>query len=183
MQDRRGRTVLHLALLRYTHADAILEYLSSIADVAIADHKGSTALHTALCCNASQGVFSALLGSTQGAVAVNLRNGKGKTPLHNAMTRRKMDAVWAIARIADVNVADREGKTALHHAVQLDQTRLLDFLLHERNGDPLIRDHQGQTPLALACTMNTRGRRSYRLSLIYQLCQYGVAYGNLQNMM
>ncbi len=183
IQDLRGRTVLHLALeAKYSRDDAMLEYLSRVVDVSIADQTGETALHKALYYNASQAVISALLGSTQGAVAANMRNGTGMTALHLAMVLRNVEDAWAIARLADVNVSDDEGKTALHHAVQMDQPLFLEFLLHEKNGDAWIRDHQGYTPLTLACTMYTSDRNS-QLSLIYHLCQYGVAYGDLQNMM
>jgi len=183
IQDDRGRTVLHLAVkTNYVGDVAVLEYLSSVVDVSIADEKGATALHTALERNTPQAVISALLGNPQGAVAVNMRNGEGKTALHDAIVRKKMDAALAIARIADVNVADYEGKTALHYAIMLDEPSFLYFLLHERNANPSLRDHQGHTPLALACMRNTCHNES-QLSMIYHLYQYGVAYGNLQSML
>jgi len=183
IQDLCGRTVLHLALEQREGDDvAIFECLSSLVDVSIANVKGETALHTALYCGASQAVISALLGSTQSAVAANLQNGAGKTALHDAMVLQNMDAALAIARIANVNVPDSEGKTALHHAILLDEPLFLEFLLHERNGDPLLRDHQGHTPLALACMMDTCDN-DVQLSMIYALLQHGVAYGKLQNML
>ncbi len=151
-------------------------------DVSIADETGATAIHTALYCGASQTVISALLASTQGTVAANMRNGKGKTPLHDALVLNIMDAAFAIARIADVNVPDHDGKTALHYAIQLDEPSFMDFLLHDRNANVFLRDHQGHTPLTFACTLDTFDSHSQLLSLIYQLCQHGVAYGKLQNM-
>jgi len=182
IQDTGGRTVLHVALERSKGDDlAVLEYLSSVADVSIANERGASALHTALYCGASQAVISALLGSTHGAVAANMRNGKGRTALHHAMVRKKMDAALAIARITEMNVADHQGRTALHHAVLLDELGFLEFLLHEREANPFLRDHRGHTPLALACKRDTRDRNS-QLSSIYALLQYGVAYGKLQNM-
>jgi len=182
IQDLRGRTVLHLAVEKnYVGDDPFLEYLSSVVDVSIADEKGATALHTALKSNTSQAVISALLGSPQGAQAANLRNGEGKTALHDAIVQKKIDAARAIARIADVNVADYEGKTALHYAIMLDEPSFLYLLLQE-NANPSLRDHQGHTPLALACMRNTCYNES-QLSMIYHLYQYGVAYGNLQGML
>jgi len=182
IQDTGGRTVLHVALERSKGDDlAVLEYLSSVVDVSIANERGASALHTALYCGASQAVISALLGSTHGAVAANMRNGKGRTALHHAMVRKKMDAAVAIARITELNVADNQGRTALHHAVLLDESGFLEFLLHEREANPFLRDHRGHTPLALACKRDTCDRNS-QLSSIYALLQYGVAYGKLQNM-
>jgi len=183
IQDLHGQTALHLALQQSEIADkAILEYLWRIVDVSIADENGATALHLALECGASQEVISALLGNNQGAVAANMRDGEGNTPLQDALLLDNMDAALAIARIADVNIPDSDGKTALHYAVELEEHSFLHFLLHERNADLLLRDHQGYTPLAVACSLDTVDSNS-QLSLIYQLCQYGVAYGNLQSML
>jgi len=183
IQDQHGQTVLHLALKRSKGEDlAILEYLSSVVDVSIAHVNGGTALHTAVDYSASQAVISALLGSAQGAVAANLRNVEGRTALHEAMVRKKMDAALAIARIADVNVPGNEGNAALHHAVLLGNLDFLVFLLHERKADPFSQNNQGHTALALACMQDT-GCSNSQLSLIYHLCQYGVPYGILQNML
>ncbi len=173
--------MLHLAI-GGREDDAVLKYLSSVVDVLIADENGTTALNTALHYDASQEVISALLGSTQGAVAANMRNFKGKTALHDAIVLENMDAALAIARIADVNVPDYEGKTALHYAILHDAPLLLQNLLHERNAHPFVRDHQGRTPLALACMLDTWDIAS-QLTSIYHLFQYGVAYGKLQNML
>jgi len=139
IQDDHGLTVLHLAVkTNYVGDSAVLEYLLHAVDVSIVDEKGTTALHTALECNTSQTVISTLLGNPQGAVAVNLQNGQGKTALHHAIVQQKVDAALAIAWIADVNVTDYEGKTALHYAVMLDEPSFLYFLLHERNANPSL---------------------------------------------
>jgi len=140
IQNHHGQTALHLAL-KWSEiiADkAILENFLHIVDVSIADETGATAIHTALYCGASQTVISALLASTQGTVAANMRNGKGKTPLHDALVLNIMDAAFAIAWIADVIVPDHDGKTALHYAIQLDEPSFMDFLLHEGNADVFL---------------------------------------------
>jgi len=184
IQNHHGQTALHLALnwSKIIADEAILENFLRIVDVSITDETGATALHTALYSVASQAVITALLASTQGAVAANMRNGKGKTPLHDALVLENMDAAFVIARESDVNVPDRDGKTALHYAIKLDEPYFLELLLHKRNANVFLRDHQGHTPLALACTLDTLDSKSL-LTLIYQLCQHGVAYGELQNML
>jgi len=139
IQDDCGQTMLCLAVKKNYIGDiAVLEYLSHVVDVLIADEKGTMALHTALESSRYQAVISTLLGNPQGAVAVNLRNGEGKTALHDAIVQKKMDAALVIARIVDVNVTDYEGKTALHYAVMLDEPSFLYFLLHERNANPSL---------------------------------------------
>jgi len=181
--DLHGQTVLHLALKQSEKDDHdILECLSSFVDVSIANEKGEMALHTALYCGASLAVIFALLSSTHGTAAANLHNGKGKTALYDAMVLKRMDVALAIAWIADMNAPDNEGKTALHHAILLDEPLFLEFLLHKRDGDPLLRDYQGHTPLTLACMLDTSDGDA-QLSMIYRLCQHGVAYGKLHSVL
>ena len=49
----------------------------------------------------------------------------------------------------DPNVPDHNGRTALHHAAETAQARILNALL-EAGGDPDVRDRDGSTPLHLA---------------------------------
>ena len=54
-----------------------------------------------------------------------------------------------LAEGTDPNVPDHNGRTALHHAAETAQARILNALL-EAGGDPDVQDRDGSTPLHLA---------------------------------
>lgn len=56
---------------------------------------------------------------------------------------------YLLERGADINVQDKNGKTALHHAVRVRNHRLLRLLL-AKGANPNIRDKDGMSALALA---------------------------------
>jgi len=91
------------------------------------------------------------------------------------------DAVQAICKVANVNVQDKHGRTALHYAIQDHQIHYVDMLLGQMV-DVSIRDKEGHTALGLACSLQCSEENSL-LSIIYQLCRHGVAYGELQYML
>jgi len=78
--------------------------------------------------------------------------------------------------MANVNAQDRHGKTALHYAIQKNRFACIKMLLYEQNADSSIQDCEGNTPLSSACQQPME-EDSVQLSLIFQLHQYGVAYG------
>ena len=51
-----------------------------------------------------------------------------------------------LAEGTDPNVPDHNGRTALHHAAENAQARILNALL-EAGGDPDVQDRDGSTPL------------------------------------
>jgi len=87
---------------------AAIEYLSNIIDIRIPDIGGNTALHLAVKRHHAEKIVSVLLRSRYAAEAVNIRNRRGRTVLHDAVTYcTDSDTVLAIADLAaDVNMTD-----------------------------------------------------------------------------
>jgi len=182
----KGGTVLHLALERENYDLAVIEYLSKFIDIRIQGIEGNTVLHVAVKrYYAMIELLPLLLRSRYATEAVNVRNSShGATILHDSIIlRRDKDTVEAIARMANVNVTDGDGKTALHYAVALKPI-YVSILLHQMP-DLSIRDHHGNTAFVLACCSKT-GRRKQKqkdqLSNIFALYRHGIAYGEVPNM-
>jgi len=178
LQDYKGCTALHLAL-ENDCSDSLLQYLSNATNVSIPNRKGETSLHTAVLKGRSEAVILALLGSRHGAEAANIQDSMGRTALHWVIFRNKDDdekVVRALSRVTNVNAQDHQGKTALHYAVERIKIAFVNILLYEQKKNLCLQDYQGNTPLSLACKPRRRKVRC-QLSVIFQLYQYGVAYG------
>lgn len=81
---------------------------------------------------------------------VNDRNQMGKTPLHHAVTYRKLGAVeFLIAHGADVNVSDDTGMTPLHIAATLNRVEEAKALVRA-GADAEAMDKFGDRPLHAA---------------------------------
>ncbi len=97
----------------------------------------------------------------------------------DAIIHENTGAVMTLFPVTDINICDGEGKTALHYAVQMKDGTYVGMLL-ERDINILIRDAEGNTALALACSFHYYSH--LQLSTIFQLYRYGVAYGKHLNM-
>jgi len=180
IQDKRGRTVLHLALENTDSNKSVIDYLSSKADVSIQNREGNTPLHIAVMSDLSEITLQMLRGrhSTE---AANTLNGHGRTPLHDAVLRNNTDLVQAIGQIANVNIRSHDGKIALHYAVTEKATTCLELLLMLQ-ANVLMRDNDGKTALALACNIRDDEESHSQLTMLFQLYKHGVAYGDISNM-
>jgi len=185
----KGGTVLHLAVVKQNYNLSVIEYLSKIIDLRIQDMNGNTVLHLAVKRYQAFEIMPILLRSRYATEAVNIRNVLSShgatTVLHDAMIhRRDRDTVEAIAGMANVNMIDGDGKTALHYAVTLKPMYVA--ILLNRMPDVSKRDHHGNTAFMLACCYQTNGQKKrkqkYQLSNIFALYRYGVAYGEVPNM-
>ncbi|WP_313191521.1 ankyrin repeat domain-containing protein [Sphingobacterium sp.] len=89
-----------------------------------------------------------------------------RTLLMNAILYGEMElAKWAISRHADVNHQDKKGLSALHIAVERNQSKLVSFIL--QNGVAVdLQDHYGNTALWRAMMDNVD------IKIIYILFQY-----------
>jgi len=155
-------------------SESILQYLSNAVNVRITDRNGDTSLHIAVRRCRSKEVILALLDSRHGAEAASIPNRHGMTALHMAVSTTYSDEfVRVLSQVINVNAQDRDGKTALHYAVEEKQIAFLNILLYEQKADPSIQDYEGNTPLSLACELPMENH----LSHIFLLYQYGVAYG------
>jgi len=159
----------------------LIEYLSNVTDLRIRNHDGDTALQVAnfnYFCGGD--IISVLLRSPSAAEAVNVRSARGgRTILQDAITfHRNYDTVLAIAKMANVNLPDDNGKTPLHYAVAASLINNVQLLL-SCQADVSIRDHDGNTAFVMACSGVVN---KWRLSIIYELLRHGIAYGELSNM-
>ena len=99
---------------------------------------------------------------------VHTLDGKQKTPLHAAVTYRKMDVMPVLLEYgADINRKDITGMTPLHVAAMLGRTEAAQWLL-EHGADPEIEDNFSDTPLHTAVVFG-RGQ------IIKILTSHGIA--------
>jgi ankyrin repeat protein len=87
-------------------------------------------------------------------VNVNAKNSTQETPLHLAVLFRDEDtasrvADRLIANGAELNAPQKGGQTPLHHAVARGSKTIVETLI-QAGGDPMIKDHQGRSPMDLA---------------------------------
>jgi len=175
IQDYKGRTVLHTVVACVSRYYSFIEYLSGVVDVRIRDVNGDTALHIAARRDQSKQYIDVLLRGHHGKDAANVRNNQGRTALMDAIIKRKTEAVMTLIRVTDIDISDVKGKTALHYAIQMKEFKYL-YMLLKRDANFLVRDDEGHTALALACSLPDFDSCS-QLTMIFQLYRCGVAYG------
>lgn len=146
--DKTGETPLHLAA-RYARADAAKRLLDA-GDDAIAnaqDNTGRTPLHASVAADA-QGVFHILLKNR--FTNLDAKTYDGTTPLMLAARLAIEGMVEALIEAnADVNIADENGKTALHWAAAVNNVEAVNVLL-KNNANRDAQDLKDETPLFLA---------------------------------
>ena len=99
---------------------------------------------------------------------VRALDGKGKTPLHAAVTYQKLDMMPILLENgADINSKDMTGMTPLHVAAMLGRPEEATWLL-VHGADPQITDEFGDTPLHTAIVFG-RGQ------IIKVLVAHGIA--------
>lgn len=82
---------------------------------------------------------------------VNIVDKKKKSLLHYAIQLQWNEAFQLLIRFyIDVDLADVKGNTAFHYAVLYNRLSYLRVLM-TTNGNPMLRNNEGQTPLYLAC--------------------------------
>lgn len=148
LQDKWGQTPL-IMCASDQNWDGFCLLMEKRADVGKATPRGGTALHYA----AGHGDMSMVKALLERGERVDAPIEKsGETPLIVACRE------WAHSYImepllvggADVNARDKEGKTALYHAVDpLPNLPLVELLL-DHGANPLIPDNQGVTPITKA---------------------------------
>ena len=86
---------------------------------------------------------------------INKSSSSGKTALHNAVKRNRLENVKTlVSNRADVNAVDKSGETPLHYSVKLKDTTILAYLLRN-NANPNIKSKDWKrTPLFRAARWN-----------------------------
>ena len=119
-------TPLMIAAIR-GHINALTLLIKHGADVDLQDSDGYKALHFAVYgSDISSEIFSCLIGI---GADVNARTNNGVTPLMIAAEEGHINAVTSLVKCgANVHLQDKDGQTALHHAMQSPQASICEVL-------------------------------------------------------
>ena len=145
-----GTTALILAAAS-GHKGVVRMLLSKQADLMKENWYG-TALH----CAAEAGEVATILEMVGTGLAVDVRDRRGRSPLHWATVSGHRQAIQALLdRGADVNTMCHKNYTALRYAVIWEQPSEIVQLLLENGADTEIRSNHNVTPLHDAAVMNS----------------------------
>ncbi|EYC28744.1 hypothetical protein Y032_0007g3394 [Ancylostoma ceylanicum] len=156
----RGQTALHNAV-RAGDPDSVHYLLSHGAATNILDNHKNTVVHY-LADAYNEAIFKEILEAPASSESdFNALNEEGFAPLHLAVRRYISDPNSLCAlRLklsliemlleggAAVNAADHASRTALLHAVNMNDVEIVQFLL-SKGADPNVEDESGETPLLL----------------------------------
>ncbi|KAL6739855.1 hypothetical protein Aduo_013258 [Ancylostoma duodenale] len=156
----RGQTALHNAV-RAGDPDSVHYLLSHGAATNILDNHKNTVVHY-LADAYNEAIFKEILEAPASSESdFNALNEEGFAPLHLAVRRyisdpnSLCDARLKLSLIemlleggAAVNAADHASRTALLHAVNMNDVEIVQFLL-SKGADPNVEDESGETPLLL----------------------------------
>ncbi|KAL8929977.1 MAG: hypothetical protein Q9208_001121 [Pyrenodesmia sp. 3 TL-2023] len=142
-----GFTPLHLAASAH-HTEAVRYLIDNGADVNAQDAQGQTPLFK------SDGQVTRMLRAAR--ANPNVKDNNVNTPLHCAAFDNHLEAIKVLKEAnLDVNIRNREGKTALwlvcDRADEFNVDRSLEIMdtLLRRKANPNIACHQGRSPLEL----------------------------------
>ena len=170
--DNLTFTPLHLAVL-YGNFDMCRLLVHYEANINCTDEDGQTPLYSCLGIESSFDIFQFLLRS---GARVDTQDVFERTPLHYAANSADKERVRLLLRLRGINVnaADYDGFTALHHVlsycdldVDIDDIRNIVHMLMDANADINTQDRRGQTPLHIAVSNDLHGISLIECLLLY----------------
>lgn len=179
-RDENGNSALLKACMKDTSQNIINVLLKEGADTNIQNTEGKTALH--LCITSSRSdreVCSIIENLLTNVDNVNVEDGSGLTPLHDAIRipLNRMNTIYTLLQKgACVASNDRNGNNAIHHCLSLDRTDydaslILEMLLKHSDTAALNhRNKMGLTPLNLAASCSNCSRISCIIQLLESNC-------------
>ncbi|KAI2500194.1 hypothetical protein MHU86_14269 [Fragilaria crotonensis] len=161
-RDKNGRTALHLACATYQCFELVTELVKNYSDdVEVQDSANMRPLHVAVSYAASvNGKADSLrivqFLVTQAGANVNVKDGKGWTPLHYACQAIRSFGTDLIRLLveygAETESEDNVGRTPLHVATMADNYNLIEHLVEKECTTVDLRDNEGNTSLHVACS-------------------------------
>ena len=144
-KDKKGRTALDLATGEAKRE--LAAYFRSIGMTSKSDEAAAKSIHVA----AKVGLIAALKKHLEAGVGVNDKNDDGYTPLHLATKKGHLDVAGILLEAeADIAVASKSGKTALHYVSYYSGNADLAKLLINAGSPINILDGRNKTPLDYA---------------------------------
>ncbi|KAI4895489.1 hypothetical protein NFI96_016425 [Prochilodus magdalenae] len=161
--DYSAYTPAHWAAY-HGHKDC-LEVLLEHKPLSIQEGNPFTPLHCALM--TGHDAAAELLVETMGTEIINLKDAKGRTPLHAAAHAEKVSGLQlALIWGSEVNSVDYSGRSALMVAAENGQTSAVEMLLHQAKADLSLLDINNNTALHLACS---RGHEMCALLILAEI--------------
>ncbi|XP_073772335.1 serine/threonine-protein phosphatase 6 regulatory ankyrin repeat subunit C isoform X7 [Danio rerio] len=160
--DYSSYTPTHWAAYHgHTHClEVLLDYKPS----SVQDGNGFSPLHCALI--TGHDGAAQLLIETMGTKIINLRDDKGRTPLHASAYSGSVSALaLALSCASDVDSVDDAGRSALMFAAENGHTSAVEILLHEARADLSLQDVNMNSALHLAC------RRGHEMCALLMLAE------------
>ncbi|MGH0183248.1 UNVERIFIED_CONTAM: hypothetical protein FKN15_011493 [Acipenser sinensis] len=174
-RDFKGRTPLHLAAA-CGHVNLLGTLLQAAFNTdpldSLLDYSGYTPAHWAAC-HGHEDCLEVLLEhkpfsieegnpftplhymlvESIGTEIVNIRDAKGRTPLHAAAFSENLPSLQLLlSHGAEVNAVDQAGRSAIMVAADCGQTTIVDILLSRAKADLTLLDENKNTALHLACS-------------------------------
>uniref|UniRef100_W5L4P0 Ankyrin repeat domain 52 n=1 Tax=Astyanax mexicanus TaxID=7994 RepID=W5L4P0_ASTMX len=148
----------------WRHKDC-LEVILEHKPLSIQEGNSFTPLHCALM--NGHDAAAELMVETMGSEIINLRDAKGRTPLHAAAHSEKVSGLQlALVWGSEVNSVDYSGRSALMVAAETGQTTAVEILLHQAKADLSLLDMNNNTALHLACS---RGHEMCALLILSEI--------------
>uniref|UniRef100_A0A8B9RJM5 Ankyrin repeat domain 52 n=1 Tax=Astyanax mexicanus TaxID=7994 RepID=A0A8B9RJM5_ASTMX len=161
--DYSGYTPAHWAA--YHGEDDCLEVILEHKPLSIQEGNSFTPLHCALM--NGHDAAAELMVETMGSEIINLRDAKGRTPLHAAAHSEKVSGLQlALVWGSEVNSVDYSGRSALMVAAEAGQTTAVEILLQQAKADLSLLDMNNNTALHLACS---RGHEMCALLILSEI--------------